>query len=175
MLSSEHGKPKRSTERLPKIGRAPLPRRQAAAAESSSGRSGPAGRGASAVGGPRGPPACRGRTKGAEESRTRRAQAAPEDSRSAAHRACSEARATSARVWNRFVDLGACGAPDRGRMRCSLPSVAGVADSAAAGMELPASGGTRSGAERGEDLALEKEALPGDKKKAKKEDRTSVF
>src|ERR1700680_1638392 len=162
VVRSGHGKPQRSTERLRKTGRAPLPRRPTAAAGSSSGASGPAGRGASAVGGPLGPTARRRRTKGAEESQTRRPQAAPEDSRPAAHRTRAEARATSVGVWNRFVDLGARGAPDRGRMWRPLPSVAGLAHSAAAGVELPASSGTRSGAGRAEDPALEQEALAGE-------------
>ena len=60
MLCSEHGKPKRSTERLRRVGTTALPRRQAAAAGSSASRSGPARRRASAVGGSLGRAACRG-------------------------------------------------------------------------------------------------------------------
>ena len=141
MLCSEHGKPKRCTERLPKVGTAALPRRQAAAAGSSAGGSGPAGRGTSAVGGSLGPAACRGWTKVAEESWTCRAQAALEGSRPAADRARPEAWPTSLGIRDRFVDLLACGTPDRERVRGPLPSFASLADSAAAGMELPAAGG----------------------------------
>ena len=62
----------------------------------------------------------------------------------------------------RFVDLLACGAPDRERVRGPLPSFASLADSAAAGMELPAPGGTRSGAGRDENPGVETEALARD-------------
>jgi len=73
------------------------------------------------------------------------------------------------------VDGVAGGALDRGGMRGPLPCLAGLAHSAATGLELPASGGTRPGAGRSQDPAVEAGALAGVKKKAEKEGRTIVF
>ena len=87
------------------------------------------------------------------------AQAAIGYSRAAADRAHVEAWAGSAGVRERPVDIGAGGALDRERVRSSLPSRTCVADSAATGMELPATHrpGTRTG--RSRHSALETEAL----------------
>ena len=70
----------------------------------------------------------------------------PERRRLEEDRARAEAWAGSAGLRDRFVDGVAGGALDRGGMRGPLPCLAGLAHSAATGLELPASGGTRSGA-----------------------------
>ena len=90
-------------------------------------------------------------------------------------RARAEAWPGGSGLRNQFVDLGAGGAFDRGGMRSCVPSRTCVAHPAAVGMELSASHRARPGAGRGEDPAVEAEALAGVKKKAKNEGRTIVF
>lgn len=60
-------------------------------------------------------------------------------------------------------------------MRSEVSPLAGLADSAAAGLELSAANGTRFGARREQDPAVEAGTLAGIKKKAKNEGRTIVF
>jgi transposase len=60
-------------------------------------------------------------------------------------------------------------------MRGEVPLLAGVAHPAATGLELPTAEGTRLGAGRREDSAVEAGTLAGVKKKAKNEGRTIVF
>ena len=81
----------------------------------------------------------------------------------------------SSGLRDRFVDHQPCRPFDRAGMWGCLPSLAGLAHSAAVGMELSASHGPRLGAGRREDPAVEAEALAGVKKKAKNEGRTIVF
>jgi len=74
-----------------------------------------------------------------------------------------------------FVDRVAGGAPDRGGIRGSLQCLAGLAYSAAVGMELSAAQRAGAGAGWGENPNVEAETLAGVKKKAKNEGRTIVF
>ncbi len=60
-------------------------------------------------------------------------------------------------------------------MRSEVRSLAGMAHSAATGLELPATDGTRLGTGRSQDSAVEEGSLAEVKKKAKNEGRTIVF
>ncbi len=84
----------------------------------------------------------------------------PEDLRRIEKR--TEARAASLGIRNQSVDFVARGPPDRAGMRGEVSPIASLADSAATGLELPASGRTGAGTGRSQDPAVETEALAGD-------------
>jgi hypothetical protein len=65
-------------------------------------------------------------------------------------------------LYHQSVDLNAGGPPDRDRMRGPLSSGPCLAHFAAVGVELPTSGRSCPGTHRGEDPAVEAEALAGD-------------
>jgi hypothetical protein len=81
-----------------------------------------------------------------EESRARRTQTPPERRGLEEDPARAEAWAGSIGLRDRTVDGVAGGALDRGGIAGPLPYLAGLAHSAATGLELPASGRTGSGA-----------------------------
>src|SRR5882762_3169994 len=162
MLLSGHGKPCGSAARLSEVRGAAAVRGSTVAPRSASGGSGPAGRGAPAVGQSLGRTTEAGRGTRLETSRTRRTQSAITPGGFTTHRAWVETRPGGAGLRNQLVDFGARGPSDRAGMRCEVPSLAGLADSAATGMELPASGRARAGTRRRQDSSLETAALAGD-------------
>ena len=85
------------------------------------------------------------------------AQAAIGYSRAAADRAHVEAWAGSAGVRERPVDIGAGGAPDRARMRGTVPSRTRMAYCSGPGTELPETDGRDTGSGRRRHSAREKE------------------
>ncbi len=87
----------------------------------------------------------------------------------------TQTRSGNSGLRDRIVDHPPCRPFDRARMWDFLPSLAGLADPAAVGMELSASDGPRLRTGRREDPAVEAETLAGVKKKAKNEGRTIVF
>src|SRR5208282_5771497 len=81
--------------------------------------------------------------------------------RSAAHGGWLETRTAGAGLRNQFVDFVARGPLDRAGMRSEVSPFASLANSAAIGMELPASSGACAGARRREDPAMEAATLAG--------------
>ena len=146
MLLSGHGKPGGSAARLSEVRTTAAVRSAAVAARNTSGGSGAAGGSASAVGQSLGGAAQARWSPGAEEVRARGAPRPLTPRRSAAHRAWVETRTAGAGLRDQLVDFLAGGPSDRAGMRDQVPPLASLADPAATGMELPASGGTGAGA-----------------------------
>jgi hypothetical protein len=165
VLLCGHGKPGGSKTRFSEVGRTAAVRGAAVAPRSTSGRSGAPGGSASAVGQSLGRTTEAGWCTGFETGRTRRAQSAFTSGRFTADRAWVETWAAGPGLRNQLVDFVARGPLDRAGMRGEVPPVASLADSAATGMELPASGGTGVGARRRQDPAVEAERWPEIKKK----------
>src|SRR5208283_851631 len=146
MLGSGHGKPCGSTARFTEVGGAAVVGSSAVTPRSTSGGSGPAGRGASPIGQSLGAAAGAGRSAGAQAGGACRAQSALTPGRLTTYRAWSETRTADPGVRNQPVDLVARGPSDRAGMWGEVPPLASLADSAATGLELPASGGAGLGA-----------------------------
>src|SRR5579859_7840313 len=162
MLRSGHGKPGGGAARFSEVRGAAVVGGSAVTSRSASSRSGTAGGRASAVGQPLGSTTEARRAAGAEAGGACRAQSALTPGRLTAHRAWVETWAAGSGLRNRPVDLVARGPSDRAGMRGEVPPLAGLADFAATGLELPASGRTCAGTERRKDPAVETAALAGD-------------
>jgi hypothetical protein len=146
MLPSGHGKPGGSTARLSGVRGPAVIGCPVVAPRTACGRSRAAGGSTSAVGQPMGG-AVEARWKtGAEKGQVRWPQSTPRPGGSTTCRAGIETWTAGSRLRNQLVDFVARGPLNRAGMRSEVSLFASLADFAAAGMELSASGGTGAGA-----------------------------